>query len=366
MIASAYKQLTSIILPLKPVDRIVIFYLVITLPLLVKNIDFLCTQWTGVLLRLILIPIIINLRKLLSKIKLKTNLITSLMSNLESSESFKRRHLSLQLQMFLTFCLDIYPLLVCIYCYSEDGSVINNMNPRFLDVYVQNFERQLFGLNNKEEVGNYLRSLTSRKFNKLLGEYLHFCYFSFYCIMTGTYILAWMRYSREQFDYLSASECGIYLLSLGLYLIIPVEGPFWEGTPPNPDEVGYFFSFLAHKLVKNGSSRGTAFPSSHCGITTAIWLFTTIYKPVIASAYLLLCPGIILATVWCGFHYFVDSVTGVVLALLVTPLLIYLCKETNYLVPEVDRHNYKVMPDEKFRHSSYWAQTEATLTPLLV
>ena len=107
---------------------------------------------------------------------------------------------------------------------------------------------------------------------QVFGEYLHFCYFSFYAILALTWPLAWTLCAREHFDAVSASVAGAYLLCLGSYLVLPVKGPFWTYERPDPADVGYLFSHITHAIDKSGSSHGIwiragtaqSFLSCHC------------------------------------------------------------------------------------------------------
>lgn len=76
---------------------------------------------------------------------------------------------------------------------------------------------------------------------------------------------------------------------------------------PKPGSVGFVFSRITHFLVEGGSSAGTAFPSGHCAITTCAFIMSLIYMRPLGIAYVFVCPGLVFATVWCGFHYVMDA-----------------------------------------------------------
>eukprot|EP00121_Abeoforma_whisleri_P017159 Awhi_evm1s15730 len=333
------------LLSLKPVDRLVLSYLCITFPFLFIADNPRSVIWFGVILRILIIPIIVYLRHYLA-----TNPRSKIDHKWRFSFYFRQLKLCFQLPIILTCIMDLYPIVLCIYCYSEDGAIISNIWSRdydFLDLDIQEYEAWLFDIDPEKGLGEFLRSKTSYSFNRGFGEYLHFCYFFFYFVLIGTYLLTWLCCPRESFDRLSSAECGVYLLSLVYYLFSPVAGPFWTYTPPNPSDVGYFFSYITHEIVSKGSSTGTAFPSSHCGITVAVWICACMYMPRIGALYLFICPGIIYATMWCGFHYFVDTFLGVTLGIFVTVAAIQLCNHCDYRPPFADTHNYNVKPGSK-------------------
>lgn len=174
-----------------------------------------------------------------------------------------------------------------------------------------------------------LSRLTSDSFNVWFGEYMHFCYFSFYFILGGTWPLIWLLCPREHFDRTSTGPNHpatsstfqrkekkkkkkhnetlthppthtvvtlTYLACLGSYLIMPAKGPFWAYGPPAPEKVGLFFSFVTHAIDESASSRGTAMPSAHCGLTVANWLCAMLYLWPLAAVYLLIAPGLVFST----------------------------------------------------------------------
>eukprot|EP00122_Pirum_gemmata_P000579 Pgem_evm1s515 len=357
----------SYVLPLKPVDRMVFLYLLITTPALFINADLKHVVWSGVAVRLLFVPLIIYLRHYLVYGHNSSNVDFSAQQKWKFSFNFRQIRFCLHVPVLLTMLLDLYPILLCVYCYGEDGPIIKNLWDRqddFLDSQIQHFEANLFGFDVNTGLGHAMRSKTSLQFNRIFGEYLHFCYFAFYIVLIGTYLLCWVVCPREHFDRLAMAECAIYLFSLGFYLLAPAAGPYWAYEPPKPEDVGYLFSYITHKAVEGGSSTGTAFPSSHCGITMAVWFCTMLYLPKIAFIYIFICPAIVFATMWCGFHYFVDSFLGVALSCVTTVIAIYVCTHTNYRAPFVDQHNYNVQPDENFDYKLIMSRKDSNALTL--
>eukprot|EP00124_Ichthyophonus_hoferi_P004146 Ihof_evm3s421 gene=Ihof_evmTU3s421 len=167
----------------------------------------------------------------------------------------------------------------------------------FVDDVLHQWEFSWFNVNPAIGIGAQLRSLTSKAFNIWFGEYMHFCYFSFYGVLGGTWPLIWLLCPREDFDYTTTAVTLIYLSCLGTYLIVPAKGPFWTYDPPYPEEVGWFFSYITHAIDLSGSSRGTAMPSAHCALTMTNWICTMLYLRPLAAIYILVVPGLFLSTI---------------------------------------------------------------------
>ncbi|KNC86715.1 hypothetical protein SARC_01135 [Sphaeroforma arctica JP610] len=319
--------------------------------LFIQNRSFSKVIWTGVLFRCVLIPSVIFWRRKLGL------LITD-----ELEHTFKIPYINKEVSNRLYYrvvaaLLDMYGILTCIYIYAEDGKLIANIRNTedFWDPYLKQVDANIFNTPIDIGLGAYMRSLTSPTFYKVLGEYLSFTYFFFYFILVGSWLLAWyFTAHREYFDRVAAAMAMTYLVCEVCFLFMPAAGPYWKYPHPEAAEVGWVFSYLTHRAVEGGSSSGTAFPSSHCGITTAgrvigyiryhsslsmqcaTWLSMYIYLPRVGLAYVLVCPGLWFATMWCGFHYGIDSIVGIVVGLLCTAFAHAFARVLPYRVPSND------------------------------
>jgi len=255
--------------------------------------------------------------------------------------------LCLELPLLLAFVVDLLPLLCCMYVYVEQGPLIANFFSQedFLDHQLQEIEAKLLNIKIYEGIGVYLRSLTPLTFNRILGEYLHLCYFAFYIVLFGTWLFIWMFCSRNAFDIAATAETSVYLFCLACYLITPAAGPYWTYNHPDPQDAGYLFSRITQMLVDSGSSTGTAFPSSHCAITMVAWMSAIRFLPQLGFLYVFICPGIIFATIWCGFHYAVDSISGVIVGYVVGRLAMRFAERAEYCKPVCDRAYYTSKED---------------------
>ncbi|STY28933.1 PAP2 superfamily [Legionella wadsworthii] len=150
-----------------------------------------------------------------------------------------------------------------------------------------------------------------------LSEFLHLCYLSFYLIIYGVPLFFYLRQ-----EFVSFYECQFVLLLL-LFLcflthsIIPAYGPrtIYERIQDNRSR-GFFFR-LTHKVLHNGSTPGTAFPSGHTGVSSAILLTTWQLN---ASLFYFILPfgvGLIISTIYGRFHYIIDMIFGFLYAVIV-------------------------------------------------
>ena len=150
-----------------------------------------------------------------------------------------------------------------------------------------------------------------------LSEYLHFCYSSYlllFPVVGGYWYFSRRRMAfRELLFLLSVTLCLSYLI----FILFPVDSPFYLSDPPGKPLASYYFYQLTHFVSDQGGARGDAFPSAHVSVATVVWLVA--WKRQRPLSYLLLpvIGGLIPATVYGRFHYVLDSIAGLGLGLLV-------------------------------------------------
>lgn len=177
---------------------------------------------------------------------------------------------------------------------------------RMFDAAVQQWDRELFG-------ANLSRTLARAWPWAVVSATVHGAYLSYYAIIYGPPLLlsgtVGMPGRREAFQEVVRAFTVAMVTAFVIFLVFPVEGPRYawpapEGVPGDP------LRRLALYLLERGSSRGTAFPSSHVAIATAIglacWRASRGMGWVVLGATVLLAIG----AVYGGFHYAIDVVAG--------------------------------------------------------
>jgi membrane-associated phospholipid phosphatase len=148
-----------------------------------------------------------------------------------------------------------------------------------------------------------------------VSEPLHAAYLSYYVIVLGPAIALYALGRRGAFRRVLFTLVVATLAHQAAFVAFPVLGPrYLFSAPAGPLEAGPLYQ-LTHRVLEAGSSPGTAFPSSHVGVSVAITvaLFRERVKlaPWLAAVTALLA----VATIYGGFHYAVDAVAGVALGL---------------------------------------------------
>ncbi|KTD12092.1 PAP2 superfamily protein [Legionella gratiana] len=150
----------------------------------------------------------------------------------------------------------------------------------------------------------------------ILSEFLHLCYLSFFLLLYGVPLFFYLKHDLVAFY---ESQFVILLLLFSCYIthsIIPVYGPrnIFEKIKDHRSQ-GFFFR-LTHKLLQSGSTAGTAFPSGHTGLSSAVLLTTGHLHTSLFYWILPLGIGLIISTIYGRFHYVIDMLFGFLYALI--------------------------------------------------
>jgi membrane-associated phospholipid phosphatase len=144
----------------------------------------------------------------------------------------------------------------------------------------------------------------------LLSEALHFAYASYYALILLPPILLYARHRRSEYARTLLALVLVYGACFSVYLLFPVDGPrFLFGPAPAPDGP---VRRLVLSILASGSSRGTAFPSSHVAASAVASLCALRFQRRIGVVVSVLTVGLTLATVYGGFHYAIDAVAGLI------------------------------------------------------
>ena len=207
---------------------------------------------------------------------------------------------------FAAFLRDAYPVLGIMAMYGELQFLNRVLTDRYFDDVVMRWEEALFGSQMAVELRRMLPS-------KVLGEAVHFGYFCYYLTIPSLLIPLYAMKKYREFR-ISASVIGAAYIACYLwYVFWPVTGPYWQLPKPDPSAEGWFFPQLTNVLVAGGSSRGSAFPSSHIAASITVLGMARLYlKPVYRILFIPVML-LIVGTVYGGFHYAIDAVAGLAL-----------------------------------------------------
>lgn len=203
---------------------------------------------------------------------------------------------------------DWMPLAIGPFLYVELRWLIEGLGRAHRDPVVLAWEHALFA-------GNPSSTWATRVPSAALSELLHFCYASYYLLVLGPPTLLYLMRRRQDFARTLLALTMVYAVCFTVYLLFPVDGPrYLVGPAHAPD--GPVRSFVLH-LLAAGSSRGTAFPSSHVAASVVASLSALQSSRRIGVPVSIITIGLMAATVYGGFHYAVDAVAGLVTGIIV-------------------------------------------------
>ena len=180
--------------------------------------------------------------------------------------------------------------------------IVGTGRPHF-DATIIAWEHALFG-------GNPSATWATRAPFLPLSEWLHLSYASYYLLVLLPPILLYLRGKRDAFARTLLALAIVYAACFITYLLFPVDGPrYLVGPAHAPD--GPVRSFVLH-LLAAGSSRGTAFPSSHVAASVVASLCALQSDRRVGTIVAVMTVGLTIATVYGGFHYGVDALGGLV------------------------------------------------------
>lgn len=209
------------------------------------------------------------------------------------------------------------PLIAGPFLYIELRWLIVGFGIPHADARVQGWESVLFA-------GNPSATWAPAMPVRWMSELLHAAYASYYLLIYLPPAVLYIRRRRADFAATLLALTFVYGLCFLTYLFFPVDGPrYLLGPAAAPD--GPMRTFVL-QLLHAGSSRGTAFPSSHVAASVVASLAALRFQRPVGMAVSTMTVGLALATVYGGFHYAVDALAGFVVGVAAWLLASALCR----------------------------------------
>ena len=215
---------------------------------------------------------------------------------------------------------DWAPVLGLTFIYAEIAILNHLFTTGDHDAVIQRAELALFGT----QPSVTLRELLPWK---PLSEYLHFGYIGYYALIP---LLGGSLYLRRRFTayrYVLTVILSVFYFCYLCFIVFPVAGPWYHFPRPEASQVGWLFPYLIRVVLAAGSSKGAAFPSSHVAAAVVMWLLAWRLERPLFWVFAAIVPALVVGTVYGGFHYGLDALTGIVIG-----ILGYLCGPWLYQV----------------------------------
>ena len=267
----------------KPVDRITLLYIVI-------NLIYIGIGWNR-------IPNPSGPFLTFSLLLLATILIINLATRFKNP--------------FTEFIQAVYPLVYFGFFFELATQINLAVFPNYLDGLFQSIDFHIFGYQPSLEWSNMLPGW-------FFQELFHFSYFCYYLMIAGIPLLFYLK-KRNYFPK------AIFIISLTfyfcflIYAFLPVIGArSFDGIMELTRTYAYGpFSHIMAFIYKGTNHLGGAFPSSHVAVAVIITQIALHSFPKIGRILIVITVFLTLSTVYCHYHYFIDSITGFALGLLI-------------------------------------------------
>ncbi len=197
--------------------------------------------------------------------------------------------------------------------YAQTESLNHIVFPGFLDPLFCRIEGNIFGC---QPAVVFAQRFPQHWF----AEYMHFAYASYYLLFPWLAVFLYLRRDRAAFlDYMF-SLCATMYFCLLIYIFLPVRGAVSFGLGETSENTSLPFTTVMAWIYRHLEVEGAAFPSSHVAIAAVVLYYTVRYA---RSAVWVIGPLVIslmVATVYCRYHYAIDVLAGLATAAFLIPL----------------------------------------------
>jgi len=210
---------------------------------------------------------------------------------------------------------DFGPILPLLLVFDNLGPFVLGTSSVDLDPVLVAADRLLFG-------GADPTRLLEPYMGPLLLEVLTVCYalYYFHPIVLGA--LLWKDDLREKtpgarFPAYVFGMLLVFYVSYAGYFLVPAIGPRFTVPHAGPLPRGTVAQAIDGTLDRLETSRRNCFPSGHTMVTIAVLVEAARRSRGTSLGFLPFALGLVLATVFCRYHYVVDVLAGLVLAFVV-------------------------------------------------
>ncbi len=202
----------------------------------------------------------------------------------------------------------IFPLMIILLCFDSLGYVVHYINPVDKDPTLIRIDYMLFGTNPTVFLERFV--------NPLLTDIMQLSYSTYYFLPIIFCLALKFHKKHDAFDRSVFLIILCFYLSYIGYLIFPAIGPRFTLNSLQSVELK---GFLVGDIIKETLNRlegikRDAFPSGHTAITVVVIYLAARYERLLFRIYLPAGILLIISTVYCRYHYVIDVIAGIALA----------------------------------------------------
>jgi membrane-associated phospholipid phosphatase len=217
------------------------------------------------------------------------------------------------LQVFL----DFYIIACVVVIFDGLGPLIRAVHPVDYDAALIAFDRALFG----RDPTVALEKIATPFLSDVLT--LFYALYYFHPIVLGTLVLLDDRgrpAPASDFPRYAFVMVFVFYVSYACYFLVPAIGPRYTLAHAGPLPRGAIAQAIDHTLDVLEKNKRDCFPSGHTMVLLAVLLEAFRRSKKTFWAFLPFAVGLILATVYCRYHYVADVIAGSALVFVAVPL----------------------------------------------
>ncbi|MCK4295278.1 MAG: phosphatase PAP2 family protein [Candidatus Marinimicrobia bacterium] len=193
--------------------------------------------------------------------------------------------------------------LISLTLYYTQSTVFDNLFfAETFDNLLQKWDFAFFGVSLNRVFSPLLNSL-------FVDEVMHMFYFSFYLILFIPGIIMLSRQYRLFHEMVFSITLMMYI-HYCFFMFFPGDGPICDRGFLFQN--GIIFIPLMNFIYRVGEYGGGAFPSTHVSAVVILFLYMRHFFKKFSWVIGFFCVGIIVSTVYCSYHFTIDSITGII------------------------------------------------------
>src|SRR4029450_9213009 len=223
-----------------------------------------------------------------------------------------------------------YPALLIPFIFNELEHVVHPINPIDIDAQLMAIDYALFGVHPTIWFERFMVPwVTENREVPYVTAYMQRAYVTFYFL---PFILCTPLYRQGQFLAFRVSLCALllsYFISYLLYFLTPARGPrFYLAEAHTLPLTGLWLTTPLQAILDalEGVQRD-AFPSGHTAIAIIVLAIAARYQRRLFSPLLGTTVSLMVSTVYLRYHYVIDVIAGVLLAVLCLGVTFWLYRE---------------------------------------
>jgi len=206
---------------------------------------------------------------------------------------------------FIRFFYDlIFPTICVLLIFDSLEWIVHYVNPRDIDPVLIRLDYIIFG--------NHPTVMLEKIMNPLLTDILQLAYSTYYFVPISYGAVLLLNKQKEEFNRSLFLILFCFYLSYLGYILFPALGPrFYLKQFQSTELHGLFVTKpLMDILNRLEGIKRDAFPSGHTGITVLVLYLSYKYRREFFRIALPVVSALVLATVYCRYHYVVDVIAG--------------------------------------------------------